>query len=167
MGRMRNKQDLAGRQEQVYPAALAYLARRDYAEQELRQRLLARGAEEQAVEEAVARLYAAGYLDQQRFAAGRARQRRDFASRGRAAVRLELRALGLDEGDIDAALEAEYDSGSERDIVAAIIRRELSQLPAEAEPALRQACLAKLQRRLLARGFQASLVYELLREQTD
>ncbi len=151
----------------MYPAALRYLARRDYAEQELRDKLLARGATEAAVDDCVERLYAAGYLDQQRFAQARTRQRRDFSARGRLAVRLELRGLGLDEEGIQAALDAEYDEEQERQILTQLISRGLSRLPGDAGPEQRRHYLAKLQRQLLSRGFQAALVYELLRQAGD
>jgi len=164
MNQQRNKQDLTERQDQVYLAALRYLARRDYAERELREKLLARGADTQAVDGCVERLYAAGYLDQQRFACARARQRRDGASRGRLAVRLELKELGLAEEQIQAALDAEYDEEAERRTAASIISRELGRLGADMAPESRRRCLDALQRRLLQRGFEAGLVYELLRD---
>jgi len=162
MSRARNRQDLAGQQDQVYPAALRYLERRDYAEQELREKLLARGAAPEAVDACVERLYAAGYLDQQRFACSRARRRRDAAAWGRGLVRLELLQLGVDKEQVRAALDAEYGEEAERQAAAAIISRELGRLPAGAAPEQRNRALAALQRRLLQRGFQAGLVYELL-----
>lgn len=161
----KNKQDLAESQDKVYPAALRYLQRRDYAESELRQRLLRRGADAEAVDNTVARLYEAGYLDQQRFAGARVRSRRDINPRGRYAVRMELRELGLSEAEIEEALSAEYSEEQERATLRSLVERELQRAPAEAEP--RRRFIASLQRRLIGRGFRAGDVYELIREQAD
>lgn len=137
----------------MYPAALQYLARREYAPEELRQRLLRRGADADAVEKVIARLRENNWLSEERFAASRVRQRRDLSGRGRAAVRAELRALGVDEAVSSAALEAEYDESREAALAEALADRALAHLDAVDDRELRLKKIRSVQRRLLSRGF--------------
>ena len=137
----------------MYPAALQYLARREYAPRELRERLLRRGADADVVDETIARLKENNWLSEERFAASRVRQRRDLSGRGRAAVRAELRALGVDEAVSSAALEAEYDEQREEALASELADRALSPLETVEDPALRLKKIRSVQRRLLARGF--------------
>ena len=152
MSKGRPKNDLQ-QQDQVYPAALQYLARREYAPEELRQRLLRRGADADAVDEVIVRLKENNWLSEERFAASRVRQRRDLSGRGRAAVRADLRALGVDEAVSSAALEAEYDEQQEAALASELADRALSGLAAVDDPALRLKKIRSVQRRLLSRGF--------------
>ncbi len=85
-------------------AAVALLARRDFASAELRRRLLERGFEAAAVAAAVADLIAERLLDDARFAQSYVTY---HAGRGQGPARIsaDLGALGLPAGLIDAALE--------------------------------------------------------------
>lgn len=158
------KNDLAGQPERVYDAALRYLARRDYAEQELVQRLRRRGADADAVAETLARLKQSGYLSEERFAAGRVRQRRDFSGRGRSAIRAELRELGVDEAVIDGALDEEFDAAAEQRLLEELASRAATELAALPDAETRRKRVQALQRRLLARGFPPALVFETVRQ---
>ena len=66
MNKRAKKQDLAEKPQSVLAAALSYLDRRGYTAAELRQKLLARGADEEAVEAAIARLIELRYLNERR-----------------------------------------------------------------------------------------------------
>jgi len=156
------KQDLAD-SEKVYPAALNYLIRRDYGVDELRTRLLQRGAEEDAVDETVERLLAAGYLDDKRFALSRVRQRRDFGPRGRSFIRRELRELKVADDIILEALEEEYSEELEEEILTDAVKNAAHFLPGEDEPEKRRKKLASLQRHFVNHGFPPGLVLSLLR----
>lgn len=148
----------------MYPAALQYLARREYAPQELRRRLLRRGAPPQAVEETIARLKENNWLSEERFALSRVRQRRDMSGRGRAAVRCELRALGVDEEISRAALEAEYDEDQEAALAAGLAARALAGLESVDGRERRLKKIRSVQRRLLSRGFAPGLVKAITEE---
>ena len=150
MTKPRAKRDLE-QQDQVYPAALQYLARREYAPSELRRRLLQRGADPEAVEEAIGRLLAGNWLNEERFAASRVRTRRDLSGRGRAAVLRELRSLGVDEEVSRAALEEEYDREQEAARASQLARRALSDLAQTADREARLKKVRSVQRRLLYR----------------
>ena len=158
----RPKQDLAEQPEQIYPAALAYLTRRDYSVAELREKLLGRGGEPEAVEAVLRRLLDQRYLDDRRFALGRVRQRRDFNGRSRAFVRQELRDLGVAEECLQEALEAEYSPEQEAELLARLVRQELRRLPREAEKEQRRKFSQSVQRRLAGRGFSPGEVYRLV-----
>ena len=157
MSKGRIKQDLEQR-DQVYSAAVRYLARREYAPEELRRRLLRRGAAADAVEETISRLQAAGWLSEERFAASRVRQRRDLTGRGRAAIRAELRALGVDEAVSQAALDEEYSEEQEAALVNSLARRALAEVSSIEDRERRNRLVRSAQRRLLARGFAPRLV---------
>lgn len=155
----RAKNDLAEDEARVYPAALRYLSRRDYARQELAMALLRRGAAPAAVEAALLRLSQQGYLNDQRFAAGRVRHRRDYSGRGRLLIQAELQQLGVEAEVAAAALDQELDAETEAQQLQRLTRRaleEISALPLEQ----RRKKLQALQRRLLNRGFAPALVFE-------
>jgi regulatory protein len=84
-------------------AAIALLARRDFATAEMRAKLLARGFAAGVAEEVLAALAASGVLDDRRFAENYVSW---HAGRGQGPVRIgvELRRHGLPDALIDAAL---------------------------------------------------------------
>ncbi|MGH8218301.1 MAG: regulatory protein RecX [Steroidobacteraceae bacterium] len=86
-------------------AAIALLARRDFASVELARRLVARGFEESAVAAALATLMAERALDDARFAQSYVAY---HAGRGQGPVRIgaDLAALGLTPIEIETALAA-------------------------------------------------------------
>jgi regulatory protein len=83
------------------------LARRDYSERGLRERLERAGVDRAEADRVLARLRAEGVLDEVRFAANRARA---LAERGKgdAAIRFDLEAQGLP-GDLIEAAVADLD----------------------------------------------------------
>jgi len=92
-------------------AATRALARRDYSERGLRDRLRRSGVEDRELDEALEELRRVGLLDDERFAGRRARA---LAERGKGdrAIRFDLRRQGLDAELAEAAvaeLEPETD----------------------------------------------------------
>jgi regulatory protein len=85
--------------------AMRALARREYSQRGLRERLARAGVAPQDAEEALAELRRTGLLDEGRFAAERARVLAD-RGRGDAAIRHELEREGLSGDEIDDALGA-------------------------------------------------------------
>lgn len=160
----RPRPDLAEQPEKIYPAALAYLSRRDYGREELARRLKQRGAEPTPLAEAMARLEDLGYIDDRRFAAGRVRQRRLFGRRGRSAIRQELRELGLDPELIEEALEEEYDNAAESQRLRELISAELELSPLPGEPEQRRRAMRSLIRRMAGRGFPPGEVCQAVSE---
>lgn len=93
----------AANQDAVRRAAVALLARRDFAIGELRQKLTALGYDQVVVEEAVKELAEGNIVNDERYAANYVAY---HADRGQGPMRIatELRTLGLAEGVIDSAL---------------------------------------------------------------
>ena len=89
--------------EDALAAATRALARRDYSERGLRERLTRAGVEAGEVEETIAELRGVGLLDDERFAGRRARA---LAERGKgdAAIRFDLRRQGIDAELVEDAL---------------------------------------------------------------
>ncbi|MGH8285439.1 MAG: regulatory protein RecX [Steroidobacteraceae bacterium] len=89
----------------VRAAAVALLARRDFASGELREKLEAQGYDRATVAEAVTELVEGRVLDDARYAENYVGY---HADRGQGPIRIaaDLKALGLDAELIDAALEA-------------------------------------------------------------
>jgi regulatory protein len=97
----------AGGDANPFARAIGLLARRAHSQSELRRKLGMKGFEPEAIEAAMARLVALGYLDDQAFAKGLVRRR--SALRGPLALSAELAARGVDRGEAAAAV-AEFDS---------------------------------------------------------
>src|SRR5881275_2552729 len=89
--------------EAARTAAIALLARRDFASAELRAKLCSRGFEEAAAGQVITELAARGVLDDRRFAENYVIW---HAGRGQGPIRIaaQLRRCGLPEGLVDAAL---------------------------------------------------------------
>jgi regulatory protein len=176
------KQDLAGGPALVLETALRYLSRREYMAAELRQRLKERGAAAEDIEAALEYLQGRGYQDDARAAESHIRQRLAYAPRGRALVKHELKERGLSSVLCNALLEEHYPPEMERQLLQRLLAKEaqfgqtrleqaqLVQAQPEIGPSsfgnaqntrkLRQ----KMARRLLAKGFEQSLVLEVLKD---
>jgi regulatory protein len=89
----------------VRAAAVEMLARRDFASSELREKLTSAGYDAGLAAETVAELAAGGIVNDARFAENFVSY---HADRGQGPVRIaaDLKALGLPEGTIDAALQS-------------------------------------------------------------
>ena len=158
----RAKQDLVGQPEAVYSAALSYLSRRDYAGAELGNRLLERGADPDVVAAVLERLRSQKYLDDQRFALGRVRQRRTYNGRSRIFIRQELRELGVDDVTVQLALDEEYTETQEAELLEQLVRAELRRFPKHGTREQKRKFMQSVQRRLAAKGFSPGEAYRLL-----
>ena len=103
--------------EEALAAATRALARRDYSERGLRERLIRAGVEPGPLEEAITELREVGLLDDERFAGRRARALAE-RGKGNAAIRMDLR--GIDAELVEDAL-AELEP--ERERAARIVSR--------------------------------------------
>jgi regulatory protein len=118
----------------LYAAALRYLARYAASERRLRERLRQKAMQgarahavpaaevEAMIETAVERLRQLGYLDDVRFASGRARS---LAERGRStlAIRAGLAAAGIERDDVEQALTTLRRDEPELSAAVALARR--------------------------------------------
>ena len=134
--------------EAAYAQALKLLARREHGRAELAQKLARRGFAPAVCAPALQRLADAGYLSDARYAQARVaelRRRRYGPLRALA----ELRALGVDEAAIADAVQVEADDWYQACRAAS---GRVGTPPASA------AERARLQRRLMTRGFTAAQI---------
>ncbi len=141
--------------------AVAYelLARRPWTKKELTERLRRRGAPAAIAAELVAELEVSGYVDDRAFARGWAESRARQRALGRQRIAAELRAKGVAQELIEAALSETFGEVSEEAQALAVARR---RLPALLKRDPRKAA-ARLRDHLLRRGFPSEVVGAVLR----
>jgi regulatory protein len=133
--------------------ALRLLAGREYSRQALQRKLLPHAPSQDALEQVLDALTAAGLLSEVRFVASVVhRQAPRF---GVARIRRDLQAQGIDAEDCAEALADLRVSESAR--AQAVWQRKFGVLPTDAREMGRQA------RFLIGRGFSAEVVFRLLR----
>ena len=151
--------------ERVMGDAYRLLGHRARSREELRRRLLAREHDERAVEEALERLAADGFLDDAAFARSYVADKRQLASWGAERIRRGLRELGVDPLVIDEALGAGSggggDQGDELDRALGVLRRRGA--PEQPLDAARRRAFQALQRR----GFSSSVADAAVRLWVD
>jgi regulatory protein len=148
--------------EALYAAAMRALMRRAYSVFEMRKYLEQRAADPKSAQVVLALLRERRYLDDavyaRQFAAHRTRVRRQGAYR----IARELRARGVPDTHIEAALGEIGASTDEAAVVRATIARKLKSLRGP----LDQRRLASLQRTLLRAGFSGDTIRTELRTLT-
>lgn len=145
----------------LYEFALKALMRRAHSVFEMKQALVRRCADEDLVKRVLARLRENRYLDDSRYAVQFARQQAEGRRRGRHRVARELRARGVADAHIEAAIaEVFADTSGESAQIRARIERKLRALRSRrgASGALDPKKLASLYASLLHAGFPADLI---------
>jgi regulatory protein len=155
------RKKLAG-EEPLYQAALRALMRRAHSVWEMRKYLEDRAEEKSRVRRVLDRLKQQSYLDDERYAAQFARARAEGRRQGRFRIARELRARGVPDRHIDAALEAVFADADEALAVRQCIERKLR----SARAPLDEKRLASLYRSLLRAGFSADVIRTELRART-
>ena len=110
----------------AWDAALRLLGVRARSRSEVRERLTRRGFDEVEIDGVLGRLDDAGLLDDAEFAHEWVQSRHRYSGRGRVALRRELRAKGIAEETVAAAL-AEVDRDDEREQALELARKKLAQ----------------------------------------
>lgn len=149
-----------GSAQAAYDAAVKKLARQPQSRAALAQKLARSGFEPEAVDAALDRARADGYLDDEEFA--RSLVRRRSASRGYGLIARELRARGIEESSAAPALET-MDRDAEAARALELGRSMLRQRP----PSDRKALQALVGPRLSRRGFDTGLVYRVCGQLAD
>ena len=144
----------------AYAAALAMLSRRELSEAQLRDRLAKKEHEADAIDAAIARLRAAGVVDDRRVALATARTEAAVRSRGRARVLLKLRAIGIPPDIADAATDEVLGSLDETAVITRAIERRLRPAGATIRDA---AHFRRLLQQLIRQGFSPSLAISALK----
>ncbi len=149
-------------EEQLYAAALHALTRRSYSIHQMLEHLKRRAAEVSIVRPVIERLKQRQYLDDARYAREFARSHAQLRRQGRYRIARELRARGVPDRFIEAALEEAFAETDEAALLGVRLKRRLARMNGE----LDQRKLASLYRNLMAAGFSSDLIRTELRALT-
>lgn len=138
----------------MYTSALRALMRRAHSIHEMHEYLERRADDKELVSSVVARLREHNYLDDSRYALEYARQHAQSRRQGRFRIARELRARGVPDGHIDAALDSVFAETSEAALVRARLKRRLAHIRGTVD----ERKLASLYRSLLGAGFSADVI---------
>jgi regulatory protein len=150
---MRSPKTVASEQE-LYAAALGALTRRAHSVFEMRTYLERRAAQPDAARTVLARLREQRLLDDARYALEFARQRARTRGQGRYRIARELRARGVADSNIEAAVEQAFTETDETALVRKTIERRVRLLRGP----LDERRVGSLYRSLLRGGFDAALI---------
>lgn len=142
--------------QEAFERALEALSHKERTSAELAAWLGERGFGSDDVEAAVGRLIEGGALDDERFAARFAEDKRELRGWGPDRIREALAARGLERGPIDAAL-ADDDPGAQLDRAIELLER-------RGEPPTDEAARARALAYLARRGYDSELAYEAVRD---
>jgi len=148
--------------EELYAAALRALMRRAHSVYEMRKALERRAEDPTAVGRILSRLKQASLLDDARYARQFARYHAESRRQGRYRIGRDLRARGVPDRHIEAALEEVFYDTDEKLLVRQCIERKLKLY----RGALDQRKLASLYSNLLRAGFSADVIRSELRALT-
>jgi regulatory protein len=149
-------------EEQLYAAAMRALARRAHSVHDMRAMLERRAEEKSLVRPVLDRLKQHKYLDDARYAREFSRAHAQSRRQGRFRIARELRARGLPDRHIEAALDEAFSETDEVTLVRARLRQKLARFGGGAKD-LDQRKLASLYRSLLRAGFSADMIRNQLR----
>jgi regulatory protein len=148
---------------ELYEAALRALTRRAHSVREMKQKLGRRSDNKLLVQVVMARLRENGLLDDVRYATQFARQRTELRKQGKFRVARDLRARGVPNKHIGAALEEAAEHTDEAAMVRQRIERKLRSLRGEIDDRK----IASIYSSLMRAGFPADVVRRELKSLTS
>lgn len=128
--------------------------RRAHSIHEMREYLERRAEDKDHVSAVIARLRELNYLEDARYALEYARQHANSRRQGRFRIARELRARGVPDRHIDAALDTVFTETDEAALVRARLKRRLAHIRGTVD----ERKLASLHRSLLGAGFSADVI---------
>ena len=143
----------------LYNAAMRALMRRAHSVYEMRQSLERRAEDKSLVKKIIERLKSAGLIDDARYAKQFARQRTESRKQGKFRIARDLRARGIPDRHIEAALVELSQETDEAALIRKRIQRKLKLLRGEID----ERKIASLYRSLLCAGFPSDLIRRELR----
>jgi regulatory protein len=143
----------------LYDAAIKILMRRAHSVSEMKKALIRRTADEDLIQKVIARLKQNGYIDDARYAKQFARHRTESRKQGKFRVARDLRARGVPDRHIHAALEEAAQNTDEAAVVRQCIERKLrSYRGPDSSKKIDDRKLASLYRSLLRAGFPSDVI---------
>ena len=149
-------------EEELYDVALRALMRRAHSIADLKKKLMRRTSNELLIQVVMARLKENGMLDDERYAKQFTRQRTEGRKQGKFRVARDLRARGVPDRHIDAALKESAEQNDEGAMVRARIERKLRAFRGEVD----EKKMASIYSSLLRAGFSADVVRRELKSLT-
>ncbi len=146
----------------LYDAAIKILTRRAHSVSEMKKALIRRTADEDLIQKVIARLKQNGYIDDARYAQQFARQRTEGRKQGKFRVARDLRARGVPDRHIEAALEEAAQNTDE----AAVVRQRIDRKLRASRGEIDDKKLASMYRSLLRAGFSADVIRRELKSIT-
>lgn len=146
----------------LYDAAIKILMRRAHSVHEMKQALERRCEDAALVKNVLARLKQNGYIDDARYAKQFTRQRTESRKQGKFRIARDLRARGVPDRHIEAAIEESAQQTDEATLVRQRIQRKLRASRGEIDDRK----LASLYRSLLRSGFSADVIRRELKSLT-
>ena len=146
----------------LYDAAIKILMRRAHSVSEMKKALIRRTPNEDLIQKVIARLRQNGYIDDARYASQFARQRTEGRKQGKFRIARDLRARGVPDRHIEAAIEEAAQQTDEATLVRQRIDRKLRSSRGE----INDRKLASLYRSLLRSGFSADIIRRELKSLT-
>jgi regulatory protein len=141
-------------ESELYDAAVRALMRRAYSVYEMKQNLARRTDDDHLIRTVVDRLKQNGLIDDARFAKQFVRQRTEIRRQGKFRIARDLRARGVPDKHIEAALAENAQEHDEAALVRHRLERKLRSLSGH----LDEKKIASLYRSLLRAGFSADIV---------
>jgi regulatory protein len=149
-------------EEELYDVAVRALMRRAHSVHEMKQKLERRSNNKLLVQVVMARLKENGQIDDAKYAKQFARQRTVGRKQGKFRVARDLRARGVPDGHIEAALE---EAGKETD-EGAMVRQRIERKLRSYRGEIDEKKMASIYSSLLRAGFSADIVRRELRSLT-
>src|SRR6266516_3471042 len=149
-------------EEELYDVAVRALMRRAHSVHEMKQKLARRSDNKLLVQLVMARLKENGLIDDARYAKQFVRHRTESRKQGKFRIARDLRARGVPDRHIEAALWETAQQIDEAELVRQRIKRKLRAFRGE----IADKKLASLYRSLLRAGFPADLVRRELKSIT-
>ena len=151
------------REEQAHALCLRLLTVRARTRSELAGRLARRGYPEEVASAVLSRLEAVGLIDDEDFADQWVRSRQINAGKGKRALAAELRAKGVDDEIVAAALDG-IDAGAERTRAEQLVERRIRREPLGGgdDPKVMRRLVGMLARRGYSQSMAVGVVTEAL-----
>jgi regulatory protein len=146
----------------LYDAAVKILMRRAHSVSEMKRALIRRTADEDLIQKVLTRLKQNGLIDDARYAKQFARHRTEIRHQGKYRVARELRARGVPDQHIEAAVDEAAATSDEAAMVRQRIDRKLKFLRGEIDDKK----IASLYRTLLRAGFSSDTIRRELKRAT-
>jgi regulatory protein len=147
---------------ELYEAAVRALMRRAYSVYEMKQLLGRRTEDDNLLRNVMDRLKRAKMIDDERFAKQFARQRTEIRRQGKFRIARDLRARGIPDRHIEAALAESAKDTDESAVVRQRLERKLRSFRGE----ITENKIASMYRSLLRAGFSADIVRRELKSLT-